>query len=94
MSHDVANRLGGDCQDSDVLEILEIAKYATKPRVGEHTGRLYTLPDGHWLVLKFSNPGGKPQSYFILSVPSLMLASKSHDQGHAINAEQPETPLI
>jgi len=51
-------------------EIDEIAHYAIPPQIGQHVGRCYTLLDGRWVVIKFSNPGGKPESYFILPEPA------------------------
>jgi hypothetical protein len=50
-------------------EIGKIAHYATPPKLGQHVGRCYTLPDGRWLIIKFSNTGGVPESYIVLSEP-------------------------
>lgn len=50
-------------------DVLQMAKYVSPPALGQHIGKVRTLPDGRWLVLKFSNT--KPQAYFILPVPPL-----------------------
>jgi hypothetical protein len=50
-------------------EIDEIAHYTHPPQPGQHVGRCYTLPDGRWVVIRFSNYGGKPQGYFVLPEP-------------------------
>ncbi len=50
-------------------EVDHIAHYAKRPRLGEHVGQCFTLSDSRWLVLKFSNPGGAPESYIILPEP-------------------------
>ncbi len=52
-------------------DVLQIAKYAPPPKLGQHVGKVCSLPDGRWFVLKFSNTGGKPESYFILPEPPL-----------------------
>jgi|HubBroStandDraft_2_1064218.scaffolds.fasta_scaffold38406_6 hypothetical protein len=51
------------------LVINEIAHYARPPGLGQHVGRCYTLPDGRWVVINFSNPCHEPESYFILPKP-------------------------
>lgn len=46
-----------------------IATHADPPRLGQHVGRIFTLPDGRWVVLKFQVTGDQPESYFILPEP-------------------------
>jgi hypothetical protein len=37
--------------------------------LGQHIGKVHTLPDGRWLVLKFAPTGARVESYFILPEP-------------------------
>ncbi len=50
-------------------EVTEVARYARAPEVGCHRGLCYTLGDGRWVVIAFTNPRGEANSYFILPEP-------------------------
>ena len=69
MESDTPNTTGWQPISDAPPAIDEIAHYALPPQLGQHVGRCYTLPDGSWVVIKFSNPGGEPESYFILPEP-------------------------
>jgi hypothetical protein len=50
-------------------EVRKMIDRAQPPVVGTHIGRCATLPDGRWLIIKFNNPSGEPEAYFILPPP-------------------------
>jgi hypothetical protein len=44
-------------------------KAVRAPGLVEHVGRTFTLPDGSWLVLQFSNAGHPVERFCVLPNP-------------------------